>query len=91
MIEALGFSINLTVIILSKIRNNLCLYSHLKVCLQEKIPTCNNLKTCIILKNCVAQDSIPRIVVIFPTKNEEDTIEHVIRTAKKSQHNPENS
>ena len=31
----------------------------------------------------------PRIVVIFPTKNEEDTIEHVIRTARKSHYNPE--
>lgn len=28
-------------------------------------------------------------MVIFPTKNEEETIEHVIRTAKKSQHDPE--
>jgi glycosyltransferase involved in cell wall biosynthesis len=28
-------------------------------------------------------------VVIFPTKNEEDTIEHVIRTAKKSHYDPE--
>ena len=35
------------------------------------------------------QEAIPKIVVIFPTKNEEDTIEHVIRTAKKSQHRPE--
>ena len=41
------------------------------------------------LKNCMSQDSIPRVVVIFPTKNEEETIEHVIRTAKKSQHGPE--
>ena len=32
---------------------------------------------------------IPRVVVIFPTKNEEETIEHIIRTAKKSQHDPE--
>ena len=31
----------------------------------------------------------PRIVVIFPTKNEEDTIEHVIRTARKSHYIPE--
>ena len=31
----------------------------------------------------------PRIVVIFPTKNEEDTIEHVIKTARKSQCRPE--
>jgi hypothetical protein len=36
------------------------------------------------LKNCMTQDSIPRIVVIFPTKNEDETIEHVIRTAKKA-------
>jgi hypothetical protein len=32
----------------------------------------------------MSQDSIPRAVVIFPTKNEEETIEHVIRTAKKA-------
>lgn len=31
----------------------------------------------------------PRIVVIFPTKNEEETIEHVIKTARKSQCRPE--
>jgi glucosyl-3-phosphoglycerate synthase len=31
----------------------------------------------------------PKIVVIFPTKNEEDTIEHVIKTARKSQCRPE--
>jgi glucosyl-3-phosphoglycerate synthase len=30
-----------------------------------------------------------KISVIFPAKNEEDTIEHVITTAKKSHHNPE--
>ena len=36
----------------------------------------------------MTQDS-PRTVVIFPTKNEEDTIEHVIRTARKSHYNPE--
>lgn len=36
---------------------------------------------------CMTQDS-KRIVVIFPTKNEEDTIEHVIRTARKSHYNP---
>ncbi|HEX2305245.1 MAG TPA: glycosyltransferase [Nitrososphaeraceae archaeon] len=35
------------------------------------------------------QEAIPKIVVIFPTKNEEDTIEHVIRTAKKSRYRPE--
>ncbi|HJY10710.1 MAG TPA: glycosyltransferase [Nitrososphaeraceae archaeon] len=34
------------------------------------------------------QETIPKIVVIFPTKNEEDTIEHVIRTAKKSRYRP---
>lgn len=28
-------------------------------------------------------------MVIFPAKNEEDIIEHVIRTAKKSRHSPE--
>ena len=36
----------------------------------------------------MTQDSL-RTVVIFPTKNEEDTIEHVIRTARKSHYNPE--
>jgi glycosyltransferase involved in cell wall biosynthesis len=35
------------------------------------------------------QEAIAKIIVIFPTKNEEDTIEHVIRTAKKSQHHSE--
>jgi glycosyltransferase involved in cell wall biosynthesis len=35
------------------------------------------------------QEAIPKLVVIFPAKNEEDTIEHVIRTAKKSRHHPE--
>ena len=30
-----------------------------------------------------------KLVVIFPTKNEEDTIEHVIKTAKNSRHSPE--
>jgi len=30
-----------------------------------------------------------KIVVIFPTKNEKDTIEHAITTAKKSRYNPE--
>ena len=36
----------------------------------------------------MAHDS-PRVVVIFPTKNVEDTIDHVIRTARKSKYNPE--
>ncbi|MGV8107021.1 MAG: glycosyltransferase [Nitrososphaerota archaeon] len=35
------------------------------------------------------QISSQKIVVIFPAKNEEDTIEHVITTAKKSQYSPE--
>ena len=35
------------------------------------------------------QTSSQKIVVIFPAKNEEDTIEHVITTAKKSRYNPE--
>jgi glucosyl-3-phosphoglycerate synthase len=35
------------------------------------------------------QTSSQKIVVIFPAKNEEDTIEHVIITAKKSRHSPE--
>jgi len=30
-----------------------------------------------------------KIVVIFPTKNEKDTIEHAVTTAKKSRYNPE--
>jgi len=32
---------------------------------------------------------LQKLVVIFPTKNEEDTIEHVIKTAKNSIHGPE--
>ena len=35
------------------------------------------------------QNSNPKTLVIFPTKNVEDTIEHVIRTARGSQHDPE--
>lgn len=35
------------------------------------------------------QISFQKIVVIFPAKNEEDTIEHVITTAKKSRYSPE--
>ena len=35
------------------------------------------------------QDTVQKPVVIFPTKNEEDTIEHVINTAKKSRHHPD--
>ena len=35
------------------------------------------------------QISSQKIVVIFPAKNEEDTIEHVITTAKKSRYSPE--
>ena len=35
------------------------------------------------------QETVLKLVVIFPTKNEEDTIEHAIRTAKKSRHQPE--
>ena len=34
------------------------------------------------------QEAAPKLVVIFPTKNVEDTIEHVIRTAKGSGHDP---
>jgi glycosyltransferase involved in cell wall biosynthesis len=34
------------------------------------------------------QISIPKTLVIFPTKNVENTIEHVIRTAKGSAHDP---
>ena len=30
-----------------------------------------------------------KLVLIYPTKNEEDTIEHVIKTAKNSRHSPE--
>ena len=35
------------------------------------------------------QISFQKIAVVFPAKNEEDTIEHAITTAKKSRHNPE--
>lgn len=35
------------------------------------------------------QETVLKLVVIFPTKNEEETIEHAIRTAKKSRHQPE--
>jgi glycosyltransferase involved in cell wall biosynthesis len=35
------------------------------------------------------QISSQKIVVIFPTKNEDDTIEHAITTAKKSRYSPE--
>lgn len=35
------------------------------------------------------QTSFQKIIVIFPTKNEEDTIEHAITTAKKSRYSPE--
>ena len=35
------------------------------------------------------QDTVQKPVVIFPTKNEEDTIEHVINTAKKSRNHPD--
>jgi glycosyltransferase involved in cell wall biosynthesis len=35
------------------------------------------------------QEAIPKIAVIFPAKNEQDTIEDVIRTAKKSRYHPE--
>jgi glucosyl-3-phosphoglycerate synthase len=35
-----------------------------------------------------ATNPSPKVVVIFPAKNEEATIEHVIRTAKKSRYNP---
>ena len=41
------------------------------------------------LKSCMTRNSTPRIVVIFPTKNEEGTIEHVIRAAMKSHYDPE--
>jgi glycosyltransferase involved in cell wall biosynthesis len=33
--------------------------------------------------------SAPKIVVIFPTKNEEETIENVISNTEKSQHAPQ--
>lgn len=35
------------------------------------------------------EEARSNLVVIFPTKNEEGTIEHVIRTAKKSRYHPE--
>ena len=31
----------------------------------------------------------PKVLVIFPAKNEEETIEHVITTAKQSRYVPE--
>jgi glucosyl-3-phosphoglycerate synthase len=33
-------------------------------------------------------NSVPKVAVIFPAKNEEDTIQHVISTAKKSRYTP---
>ena len=33
--------------------------------------------------------AIPKVLVIFPAKNEEETIEHVITTANKSRYCPE--
>jgi glucosyl-3-phosphoglycerate synthase len=42
-----------------------------------------------LLNDVSSQTSSQKIVVIFPAKNEEDTIEHVITTAKKSRYNPE--
>ena len=49
-----------------------------------------NFKVLIGFIGCMnEQTATSKIVVIFPTKNEEDTIEHVIRTAKKSRHDPE--
>ena len=33
--------------------------------------------------------AIPKVLVIFPAKNEQETIEHVITTAKKSRYGPE--
>src|SRR5574341_2249970 len=36
-----------------------------------------------------AQISTPNVVVIFPAKNEQDTIEQVIATARKSHYTPE--
>ncbi len=35
------------------------------------------------------QDSIPKVIVIFPAKNEEDTIEHSIAAAKQSYYKPD--
>ena len=32
---------------------------------------------------------IPKVLLIFPAKNEEETIEHVITTAKQSRYSPE--
>jgi cellulose synthase/poly-beta-1,6-N-acetylglucosamine synthase-like glycosyltransferase len=47
----------------------------------------NNLNLCtfVIWRATVHE----KLVVIFPTKNEEDTIEHVIKTTKNSRHSPE--
>jgi glycosyltransferase involved in cell wall biosynthesis len=35
------------------------------------------------------QDSIPKVIVIFPAKNEEDTMEHSIAAAKQSYYKPD--
>jgi cellulose synthase/poly-beta-1,6-N-acetylglucosamine synthase-like glycosyltransferase len=35
------------------------------------------------------QDSIPKVIVIFPAKNEEDTIEHSIAAAKQRYYKPD--
>ena len=43
-------------------------------------------------KRCgsISEDiAIPKVLVIFPAKNEEETIEHVITTAKQSRYVPE--
>lgn len=39
--------------------------------------------------DCMEKAAFPKIVVIFPARNEEDTIAHAISTAQKSHHNPE--
>ena len=43
----------------------------------------------IILENMDLTTVIPKVLLIFPAKNEEETIEHVITTAKQSRYSPE--
>lgn len=43
----------------------------------------------IILEHMDLTTVIPKVLLIFPAKNEEETIEHVITTAKQSRYSPE--
>lgn len=44
---------------------------------------------CILTHQFNCQNSIPKVIVIFPAKNEEGTIENSIATAKQSYYKPE--